>query len=251
MTENQEPYEIKVKDHRIPETKEVVVQEGPYAVVMMAMQKGYTPELIEKMMGLQERFEANEARKSFYDAKAAFKAEAPVVKKDKDNAQYKSRYASEDALFNTMNPVLSRHGLETCFEFPEVPEGRAVTCILTHRLGHSERVTLSGPLDVSGSKNPLQQVKSTVTYLRKATYEAILGIASGDKDSDDDGNGSAEAEFITEQQQADLVKLFQEKKFSDERIAKFFEYMKADDLETILAKDFGKAINALKKAKGE
>ena len=188
---------LKVTDNRLTAaepTSNLPVSAEPNAIIMMAMQKGYTPELIEKMMALQERYEEKESKKAYYEAKSAFKSGLPPVIRDKKNTQYDSMYASEAALMNTLNPYLSKQGLEVSFKFPPCEKGMAVTCVLSHKLGHSEEVTLPGPLDTSGSKNPLQQVKSTVTYLRKATFEAITGIATSDP-SDDDGNGAGDGKM--------------------------------------------------------
>ena len=114
-------------------------------------------------------------------------------------------------MMNTVNPVLSKHGLEASFEYPKSddPKMVLVTCHLSHEYGYRESVTLPGPVDVSGSKNPIQQIKSTITYLRKATYEAVLGIASSDA-VDDDGNGNVEVSFVTGEGLEHLKKLHKE-----------------------------------------
>jgi len=236
----------KFESRKHPENAVVVQDNGPSAIVMMAMQKGYDPALIEKMMDLADRNDKNEARKAFVRDKAAFKAEAPTIYKDKDNKQYSSKYASEDSLINTATPILSKYGFDVSFK-PDQSEGIKITCILTHKLGHSEEATMSGPPDKSGSKNELQQIKSTTTYLRKATFEAVTGLATTDKRSDDDGN-AAGSEFITEEQRRELEKVIVEKGIDGEA---FFKYMKVETTDTIPGKDFNKAMNALKKAKGQ
>jgi hypothetical protein len=68
-----------------------------------------------------------------------------------------------------------------------------VTCIVTHKMGHKDRTTMKGPPDASGSKNLLQQIKSTVTYLKAATFESAMVLASTDANVDDDGNGAEDA----------------------------------------------------------
>jgi hypothetical protein len=76
--------EIKVYDRRIPEEASVPArQDSPNAVIMMAMQKGYTPELIKQIMDLQVRYEENEARKAYHNAMSQFKANPPEIGKDK------------------------------------------------------------------------------------------------------------------------------------------------------------------------
>ena len=50
---------------------------------------------------------------------------------------------------------------------------------------------MSAPPDTSGSKNLIQQLKSTKTYLEIATFESVTGIAAIDK-GDDDGNSAGQ-----------------------------------------------------------
>jgi len=196
--EPQTPYELKVTDKRFQEEALVPVSASPNAVVIMAMQRGYTPELIEKMMALQERNDANEARKAYYQAVADFKMNPPKIFKDKENSQFsradkKSMYVSLGNLVQTVNPALGQHGLSASWEINQAEKLVKVSCKLSHRLGHSETVTMEAPPDVSGgnAKNPIQQIKSTITYLRAATFEAVTGLAAtDDANTDDDGNGS-------------------------------------------------------------
>jgi hypothetical protein len=59
-----------------------------------------------------------------------------------------------------------------------------VTCFLTHKDGHSEKLTLEGPPDTSGSKNPLQEMQSTASYLKRQSLLAITGTATGGEDDE-------------------------------------------------------------------
>lgn len=201
---------------------------------------------IEKFMDLRERWEKNEARKAFHVAMAVFKANLPTVVKDKTNSQYKSKYVSEDALINTINPELSKQGLSASFDFAQEGDNIKVTCNITHAKGHRESVSLSGKADGSGSKNPLQQIKSTATYLRKATFEAITGIASSENDADDDGNGATE--YISDKQKSTILDFINAKEVDE---TKFCEFMGVDSVDKILASYYNKAIAALKSAKGK
>jgi hypothetical protein len=177
-----------------------------------------------------------------------------VVIKDKKNTQYDSTYATEDALFNTVNPILAKHGLEASFSFPkhEDPKFFLVRCTLTHELGHSEFVDADGPLDTSGSKNPLQQYKSTRTYLKKDSYAAITGVASGDQDDDGNKAVAGEPKYITAAQQKSLTKDLKE--IYGEDASMFFAWIGSETLDTILASDMPKikkGLGAAKKAKAE
>lgn len=170
------------------------VTAGPLAMAMQAMKAGMSIADMRGMLDLQKDWEANEARKAYVDAVAAFKLDPPTVYKDKENAQYKSRYTSIGNLVNTVNTALSKHGLSANWTVDQTTNIK-VTCVLTHKLGHSDSCSMSGPADTSGAKNPLQQIKSTVTYLKLATYEAITGIASSEGNADDDGNGAGDPDL--------------------------------------------------------
>ena len=225
---DEKPYEVATRESG-----------SPAELMMKAVAGGMDIDKIKQMMDLQERWEANQARKAYTQAMAAFKAEPLTVAKDKVNTQYKSKYASEGSLLNTVNPVLSKHGLSSGFEFDQT-DGLKITCTLTHSGGHKESVSLKGPLDTSGQKNPLQQIKSTITYLRKATFEAVTGIASSDDAGDDDGAGATE--YINEKQVSTITDLLNEKGVKDTRLLK---YLEATSVETILAADFQKAVAAI------
>lgn len=153
-----------------------------------AMRQNASIEQLEKLMELQERYDANEAKKSFIQAMAAFKAQTVRVVKDKINPQYQSKYVSLGNLVNTVTPVLSQFGLSIRWD---IDQGQAikVTCIVTHCAGHSESVSMVCPPDGSGAKNPIQQIKSAITYAKACTFESICGLASTDANIDDDGNG--------------------------------------------------------------
>lgn len=144
---------------------------------------------LKELLEVKERWDREEARKAYIAAMADFKANPPTVYKDKENKQYDSRYTSIGNLVNTVNAALSPHGLTARWDLDQ-SAGIKITCVLTHRMGHSESCSMTGPLDTSGQKNPLQQLKSTTTYLKIATFEAVTGLASSNGNADDDGNAA-------------------------------------------------------------
>lgn len=239
MTEEQKQYEL-------IETPPA----GPDALVMMAMQRGLSAELIEKMMDLQERHERNEARRAYHDAMSRFKADPPEIDKDKTVSFGQGRTAYHHAslanVTDKINRALAAHGLSAAWKTEQVDKGITVTCTITHRLGHSESTSLTAAPDASGSKNAIQAVGSTITYLERYTILALTGLATHDQD--DDGSGGAPAEFITDEQVKTLTGIITENAVD---VTKFLQYMGVAEIDTIPAKDFGKAIAVLKKAKGQ
>ncbi len=218
------------------------------SVIQYGIKEQIGAEQLEKMMELQERYEANEARKAYHFAMAAFKANPPKINKDA-HVNYKSqktgqvtdyKHATLANVTDTINTSLSKQGLSSAWIQDQKDSGISVTCKITHIMGHSESTTLTAAPDTSGGKNSIQAVGSTVTYLQRYTLLSLTGLAT--HESDDDGQGS-EAEYITEKQLATIDDFIDS---LDVNIAKFKSYMSVDELEKILASDYKKAIIALK-----
>lgn len=167
---------------------------NPMQLLALAVERGDGIEQLKQLMDLRDRWEATEAKKVYIEAFANFKRNMPDVVKDMLNKQYGSDYSSLANLVNTVNRTLGEYGLNAAWN--PVVKGNvvAVTCVLTHVGGHSETVTIEGPPDTSGSKNPLQQIKSSLTYLEGATFQAITGVVARSASKDDDGNAAGKAE---------------------------------------------------------
>jgi hypothetical protein len=167
---------------------QVIQPSAPMQMLREAITQNVDTERLKALMELQREWQADEARRQFNIALAAFKKDPPVVVKDLLNKQYGSWYTSLGNLVNTVNAALGQHGLNASWDIEQGEGSIAVICILEHEAGHSRRVRLEGPPDTSGTKNSLQSIRSTLTYLRGATFEAVTGIASRIVNQDDDGN---------------------------------------------------------------
>jgi hypothetical protein len=165
----------------------------PAMLLQIAVQQGADLDKLERLMALQERYEASEARKSYSAAFSAFKAEAVTIIKNKTvNAGPLSgkSYAELHAVVNAVTPALSRHGLSAAWKITkDEKDWIEVTCTLAHVMGHSESVSMGGPPDAGGAKNGIQARASTVSYLERYTLKAILGLSEQDDDNDG-GKGS-------------------------------------------------------------
>lgn len=221
----------------------------PMDMLQIAVAKGADLEQLEKLMGLQERWEANQAKKAFVEALSAFKANPPTVTKNKHarfgQGDKKTEYsfAPLAEVTGAIAPALSRHGLSHQWETAQAEGGLIkVTCILTHILGHSERVSLQASPDSSGSKNNIQAMGSTLTYLQRYTLLAITGLAAGDQD--DDGGGPVV--LIAPEQKDEIIALMRE---TGADTAAFLKYMGLDSLDEMPASQFPNAIAALNRKK--
>jgi hypothetical protein len=225
----------------------------PAQLVQVAVQRGETIEFVRELIQLEREWKADRAKEAFHAAMAEFKKVPLTIKKDKENKQYSSKekggpkamYASLGNMVNTVNAAMAPFGLNASWEIDQTA-GIKVTCVLTHTLGHSKSVPMTGPLDSSGAKNPLQQIRSTVTYLESATFQAVTGVVSQDATLDDDGNGSS-GETIGENQVADLEALITEVGADRTR---FLKHIKVAALDEILSKNYTTVVNMLEAKRG-
>jgi hypothetical protein len=151
---------------------------------------------LSKLLDVQERWEANEAKKAYVEAMAAFKANPPRIKKDK-HVKYALKtggvtdyhHATLENVTATINQALSKHGLTAAWKTEQTNGSVTVTCTITHIFGHSEQTSLTSAPDTSGSKNPIQAIGSTVSYLQRYTLLSLVGLAT--EGQDDDGRAAA------------------------------------------------------------
>lgn len=159
----------------------VVSQLNPMSLMQVAVESNADIDKLEKLMALQERWEAGNAKKSFYSALAEFQRSCPDIKKLKKGHNY--MYAPLGDIVAQIKGLLADCGLSVRFE-QDHSNGITVTCVVSHKEGHSERTTMTGGADTSGSKNSIQAVGSTVTYLQRYTMTGALGITTADADID-------------------------------------------------------------------
>ena len=235
-------------EDRHPETSGNLLpaENSPAMIMQIALNKGLDVEKLESLLMLQQKWEANEARKAYTKAMAEFKADPPEILKDA-HVRYENRtgdateydHATLGQVASAIGAALSKYGLSASWKTDQ--NGQViVTCTITHELGHSESTSLSAAADSSGGKNAIQAIGSTVTYLQRYTLLALTGIAA--KGVDDDGKGSDPVEYITEKQLSQIVDMANE---SGTDAGKFLKYMGAKSLEEIPLSQFQKAMSAL------
>ena len=160
-------------------------------MIERAIDKGASFEVIDKLYQLNERHEAAQAKKAFHSAMSVFQGCVQMAHKSasasfrtKNGGQMGYSFASLDDVIKVARPALQKSGLSYTFKVKQEASTVTVNCTISHGDGHSESCALSSPLDVSGQKNALQQIGSTISYLRRYTLCSALGIATSD-DLDD------------------------------------------------------------------
>lgn len=175
----------------------------PLTLLQQAVEKGVDMAQLEKLMELQERWEAKQAKKSFLDALSQFQTKVPVLKKTKTakvqtktGGSFSYKYADLGGISQSIKNALNECGLSYRWEFKDNAGKMEVTCLVSHRDGHTETSTMEAAMDNSGAKNDIQQKGSTQTYLQRYTLIGALGLSTADEDNDGKGSpGKQKADF--------------------------------------------------------
>ena len=153
----------------------------PMGILQIAIEQGADIDKLTKLMELQERWEGNQARKAFNAAMAKFKENPPKISKNNHvkfgNTEYD--HATLSHVVERITESLSAVGISHKWSIQQPDSQIAVSCVLTHELGHSESTTLRAAADTSGAKNAIQAIGSAVTYLQRYTLLAATGLAAG------------------------------------------------------------------------
>ena len=117
-------------------------------------------------------------------AAALAKAQSEIrgAKKSSTNPFFKSDYADLDTVIKSCFPQLTKNGLSVIQGNDTCDKGSFyVTTMLLHESGQWIKSKLKMPI---GGKKDAQAVGATITYARRFSLSAMVGIAQ----TDDDGN---------------------------------------------------------------
>ena len=115
-----------------------------------------------------------------FEALVKAQAEMPVVGKNNENTHFKYRYADIVDIIKACGPVLHKHGLAIVHIMGFEGETNFLETILTHTSGES----LRSKVKIVPAKTDLQSFGGAITYLRRYSYAAIIGLAISDEDDD-------------------------------------------------------------------
>lgn len=125
--------------------------------------------------------------KAFAGALLAVQKELPKLQKDAINPHFKNRYISLDSLMAAIRPVLSKHGLVWITTPCRDEQGEPA---LSYRLVHADSGEFEGgTMPLLLTKQDPQGLGSAITYARRYSITAMLGLVA---DEDDDANAGSE-----------------------------------------------------------
>ena len=119
---------------------------------------------------------------------ALSKAQAEIIGANKDRANpfFKSKYADLSSVWDACRTALTKNGLCVSQMVEPSDSGDVLCTMLIHASGQwlSSIMPIKVKSDGKGGPNELQALGSTLTYLRRFSLAAIVGVAPADEDDD-------------------------------------------------------------------
>lgn len=182
-----------------PESIDAAVVEYGASVLEVISRAARDPSVdidkMERLIAMQERIEAKQAKASFTAAKLALRPALPEItmrghivirdKIDPNKIIQDTPFARFEDIHSAIVPVLTEHGFDLSFKNGLSPDGKVrVTTVLDHKDGHSEETYFDLPHDSSGSKNAVQAVGSSTSYAKRYGVLSLLNIKVVGEDDD-------------------------------------------------------------------
>jgi hypothetical protein len=134
-------------------------------------------------MYLEVKMQQSESIANLAKALSTVQGKLTHAKKDSANPFFKSKYADLESVWDACRDLLASNGLAVA-QFPglysELDKSMSLTTILTHNSGEWISQEMSMPL----SKVDAHGCMAILTYMRRASLAAVIGVVQ----ADDDGN---------------------------------------------------------------
>lgn len=232
-------------------TKPPAVESHPYqppslieAVIAAVKDPNVDVSKMRELVELKREMDADEARLRFSNAMLQLQKEIEPVKKDAENTQTSSKYATYSALDAALRPFYTKHGFEVSYDTEASSKGESwlrVVCIVNGH-DHERRHGVDIAIDAAGPQGKKMMTMthasaSGISYGRRYS----LGNAFNITFADDDGN-RAGAKSLTENQIDEITMLA---KTHNVDLKDFCEHYDIDTIAEIPRRQFAAAKTAI------
>ncbi len=158
-------------------------------LLSQAVSNNASVEILERLFSLREKVKAEQAKEAFVESLANFQQEMPVIKKtknvmNKDGQTVRYTFAPLDSIATQIKKPVAKNGFSYTWNTEKKEGQMIVTAKLTHKLGHFETSSLEIPIDSEGFMTAPQKVASAQTFAKRHTLCNVLGLSTGDEDTD-------------------------------------------------------------------
>lgn len=216
------------------------------AILAAARNPNTNIDTVERLLAMHRDLMKDQQRTAFRAAKARLQEKLPQIAKSgrvEVNGALRSKFARLEDIDQAVRPICAEEGFSFSYDSKRVADGIEYSCEMSHRDGWAEVKTLTLPVDMGAGRNAVQAVGSSTSYARRYLLEMHLGLVK--RDEDDDGNGGSRP--VTPEQAAALRAGLEAAGGNEGR---FLKWLHATSYETVLEKDYGRAMRFIGEKKG-
>lgn len=198
-----EPAEVTEVIHEATETHEIEIPQPQRSIqthnqdnsiegfISAAIQQQLPIETIKEFLAMRKELKADQAKEAFTIAMAQFQKDCPVIAKtkevwNKEKTAVTYRYAPIDSIILQVKSTLAANNL--AYDFSEVrsEDGKSVTvtCTITHSMGHTKSSSFTVEIGNESYMSDSQKYGARNTFAKRYAFMNVLGIATGDEDTD-------------------------------------------------------------------
>ena len=168
-----------------------VVDPSPVTLLAQALAQGVSTEQLQQFMDLQERYEANEARKAYAQDMVKCQAKMPQIMATVEGEKTDSYFAKLGHINQLITPIYTKAGFSISFGHgkPETEGEIRTTARVLHKLGHYEDFFIDLPPDMAGAQGTVNKTAiharaSSNTYGQRYIVKGIFNLSILSEDDD-------------------------------------------------------------------
>lgn len=123
----------------------------------------------------------SEDLKELFTALAKAQAEMRTAGMSSENPYFKSRYADLTEVVRASRPSLSKNGLSVIQQILPNDDGQNMLHTI---LSHTSGQWIESRMRILPAKSDVQSIGSYITYLRRYSYAALVGVVTANEDDD-------------------------------------------------------------------
>ena len=224
----------------------------PDALVALAIEKDLDVDKLERLLKMKQDWDAQQAREAFVEAMTEFQRRCPKIDNTKEvhtkGGGLLYKYAPLTEIISKVRDLENELGFSHRFDtVPMEGGGAQVTCIVTHRRGHSETTTVTIPPTKGMNTNAAQDHGIAITYGERYAFRGAFGIVTGMLDTD--GAPASDDPPLTQKQINILLDLLTQ--CPDGTLDDFLKWGAVAELTEFPAGKYNEAVRLLKKKAGQ
>ena len=225
-----------------------VQADSPMAILAQLAKEGGGADQLAVIAELVWKQEDREAEREFARDFAAFQRECPPIRKTqhidtvtKTGMKIDFFFAPLEEIERVVKPLLLKHGISYAWDSEPKDGKMVITCNLFHENGKQRKATFISPMEGGmPTMSASQKHASSMTYGRRQSLVAALGI--GHADTDTDSLDPLMGGSVTEEQAAELRDLAEHPNVDT---AAFLRWIGSEEFEDIASGQYETAKAAL------